>query len=75
MGMAFTDLLDEYLDAKKSLEAARHNRDHEDSRVPPEEDRYEAAKKALDDLVAKLIQAEASLRVRDTVQPLPAGFP
>jgi hypothetical protein len=80
---SFTAMLDEYLDAKTELEAAKvrnparnyYGQHSWEDVIRREQERYDAAATALNGLVERLLRAEHSVRTRDTVQPLPTGFP
>lgn len=80
---SFTDMLDEYLDAKATLDAARampgsgYGGDPYIGEDPlkAEKARHGAATARLNGLVERLLRAEQSVRTRDQVQPLPTGFP
>lgn len=88
--MTFTDLLDEYLEAKAELDSARHEAEcdlalrtidpydgssRDLQRPIPGEARYDAAKRNLNDLVDRFLRMERSVLARDLVQALPSGFP
>lgn len=76
-------MLDEYLNAKAALDAARaapgsgYGGDPYIGEDPlkARKDRYDAAAAALNGLVERLLRAEHLVRTRDQVQPLPPGFP